>query len=284
MSRNHTIEADAPEISAPERARLSALRERHDQVIVIVSPPRCSSTAFARVFWEHARVRYYCHEPFERTYYEGEGMSSALETLERPIDLAECYKPPPRAEGLVIKEMPYQVGARIDTLLRLASKPVIFLIRDPRLNIRSRIEKKREGGQSPSYPFVESGWHLLAAQIERCATLGIPYMIVDAGDFRRAPEVVFTRVFQRLGEFEFSPAMLRWRACPHIELDNLQGPHRHLYARVLASTGIAPEDEPVPALHEFPEDGGLRAHVHSCLEIYERLRASSARVTADGAS
>ena len=48
-------------------APLGKARSRYSDVIVIVSPPRCRSTALARVFWEHPLVRYYAHEPFEST-------------------------------------------------------------------------------------------------------------------------------------------------------------------------------------------------------------------------
>ncbi len=48
---------------------INAIKDNYDQIYVIVSPPRCSSTAFARVFWELPTVKYYAHEPFEGTYF-----------------------------------------------------------------------------------------------------------------------------------------------------------------------------------------------------------------------
>ena len=52
--------------------------ERYSDIYVIVSPPRCSSTAFARVLWQHPSVGYYSHEPFEVTYFDGAGLDGVL--------------------------------------------------------------------------------------------------------------------------------------------------------------------------------------------------------------
>ena len=145
-------------------------RERHERIYVIVSPPRCSSTAFARVFWEQPSVRYYYHEPFETTYYQGEGLPEVIAKLDAPLDLTTIkhFAADTSAHALVIKEMPYQVGDNFPLLAALATKPLIFLMRDPRLQIASRREKKLEVGDSPLYPFVESGWDLLEKQIDFC--------------------------------------------------------------------------------------------------------------------
>ncbi len=257
--------------------QLEALRRRHRDVVAIVSPPRCSSTAFARMFWEHPAFRYYSHEPFEVTYYDGLGMDAVLEKLRAPLDLSRCYGAQPQGEGLVIKEMPYQVGKRIDLLFSLATAPVVFLLRDPRLNIASRMHNKVVGGEPPLYPLIESGWRLLARHIDRCRQRGVDHILVDATDFRSHPQDVFTQVFDRLG-FQFSRAQLRWHPCTDIELDNLDGRHRHLYRRVLQSSGIQPATESVPELSEFPEEDGLRAHVARCLELYQQLRKSPQRI------
>lgn len=61
--------------------------DRHGSVYAIVSPPRCSSTAFARVFWEQPSVGFYCHEPFEVTYYLQQDLDQVVERLSSPLDL-----------------------------------------------------------------------------------------------------------------------------------------------------------------------------------------------------
>jgi hypothetical protein len=258
---------------------LAKYRARHEHVYVIVSPPRCSSTAFARVFWEQPSVRYYYHEPFETTYYMGDGLPEVVAKLDAPLDLTTIkhYAADTNAHALVIKEMPYQVGERFPLLATLATKPLVFLLRDPRLNIASRRKKKIEVGDSPLYPFVESGWNLLAQQIDGCRRAGIEYLLVDSGDFRNQPEAVFPQVLERLG-LPWSPECLVWEACEDVELDNLEGAHRHLYGEVLASTGLKPDPAEMPALDAFPEEDGVREHVARCLEIYRELRQSPERI------
>jgi hypothetical protein len=259
---------------------LRAIRERHTDIYAIISPPRCSSTAFARVFWEHPAVRYYRHEPFEVTYYEGRDLTDVVAKLEAPLDLNElkATRGDDNARALTIKEMPYQVGERFPLLAALASKPLIFLMRDPRLNIGSRMAKKREVGDDPIFPSVESGWELLREQIEWCRAGSIPHVLVDSTDFRNQPLEVFPQVFEQFG-LDFTPAMLEWQPCPEVELDNLGGRHRHLYGAVLESAGIKPDDEAIPPLESFPEEHGWRDHVARCLEIYEGLAESERRIS-----
>ena len=253
-------------------APFEAILRRHSAIYVIVSPPRSGSTAFARVLWEHPTVRYYCHEPFEVTYYRKEGLGEVAAKLDAPLDLAPLNPPSaqPIDNRLVIKEMPYQVGDNYPILFELATKPLVFLIRDPRLNIASRIEKKVMVGSSPYFPLIETGWMLIAKFIASCRDKEIPYMVVDATDFRNEPEAVFSQVFERLG-LDFSAEMLSWHAHPEVELDNLAGEHSHLYRRVLSSTGIQPALEEIPPIDSFPTEHGIRAHVLECLDIYRPL-------------
>jgi hypothetical protein len=254
-------------------------RERHERIYVFVSPPRCSSTAFARVFWEQPSVRYYYHEPFETTYYMGQGLPEVIAKLDAPLDLTTIkhYAADTNAHSLVIKEMPYQVGDSFPLLAALATKPIIFLMRDPRRSIDSRRRKKLEVGDSPLYPFVESGWELLAKQIGFCRQAGIDHMLVDSADFRAWPDAVFPQILERF-DLPWSAESLQWQACADVDLDNLEGAHRHLYGEVLASTGLKPDESPIPPLDSFPEEDGVREHVARCLEIYERLRQSRERI------
>lgn len=263
---------------------LRAIRDRHSEIYAIVSPPRCSSTAFARVFWEHPTVRFYRHEPFEVTYYEGRDLTDVVAKLEAPLDLdsLKATRGDEHARALVIKEMPYQVGVRFPLLAALATKPLVFLMRDPRLSIASRMEKKREVGDDPIFPAIESGWELLRKQVNWCRAGSIPHLLVDSTDFRNRPLEVFPRLFEQFG-LEFSPAMLEWQPCPDLELDNLGGRHRHLYGAVLQSTAIKPEEAVIPPLESFPEEQGWRDHVLRCLEIYDELAQSDTRLRPTGA-
>ncbi len=263
----------------PLSSPFDAIRARHTSIYAIVSPPRCGSTAFARVFWEHPTVRYYCHEPFEVTYYRNQGLDEVAAKLNAPLDLAKINGnlDQPENGGLVIKEMPYQVGSNFPLLAQLADKPLIFLIRDPRLNISSRIEKKLEVGDSPFFPLIETGWVLIAKQIEYCRKYKIPYLVVEASDLRNKPLAVLPQVFSQFN-LEFAPDMISWPAYQDVELDNLDGAHSHLYRRVLTSTGIQPATEQLPPIDSFPQAHGLRQHVAEALEIYQQLTQDMRRV------
>ena len=251
----------------------------YSAIFTSISPPRVSSTAFARVFWEHPDIRYYCHEPFEVNYYEGKSLDAVADMINDPLDLHAVDPEHHGAEGqaLFIKEMVYQLGDHFPILAHFAVKPIIFLIRNPRLNVSSRIHKKEETGDSRFFPYVETGWELMQARISDCKQHHIPYLVVDASDFRNHPEKIFPQVFEALG-LGFSKEMLTWQSYHHVDLDNLEGAHTHLYKRVLGSKGIQPANEPIPELDFFPEEQGFRAHVEVCMDIYERLLQDSNRV------
>lgn len=261
--------------------RFNALLNKYSQIYLIVSPPRCSSTALARVFWEQPSICYYAHEPFEVVYYENENLDAVLHKIHNPLDLSSIKANPAASQdenSLVIKEMPYQVGSHFPLLASVVAHPIIFLIRDPRLNIRSRMEKKVQGGDSPAYPFIESGWDLLYEQIRWCRQENVPHIILDATEFRNFPKKVFSQLFARF-ELPFATSMLKWKPCENVKIDNLNGRHHHLYRRILRSNGLIPAVEPVPDLTAFPDKNGFRDHVRHCMKIYRRLRNDSARIS-----
>ena len=255
------------------RVEFRNLKKLYDNIFVIISPPRCSSTAFSRVFWEQPTIRYYSHEPFEVMYFEGAGLEQVIEKLKDPLDLHPIKNNPyvKQSTGLVIKEMPYQVGSNYDLLMSISKHHIMFLIRDPRLNVQSRINRKLEAGQNPNFPLIETGWELLVEQMRYCQEQNIPYLVIDSTDFRNCPDDVFLQIFEEIG-LPFSPEMLTWQATPKVNLDNLGGHHSHLYRRVLESTGIEPAVERIPELEEFSERNGFRAHVRKCMAIYKTLR------------
>lgn len=260
------------------REKFAQIRNHYSDVYVIVSPPRCSSTAFSRVFWEQPSVRYYSHEPFEVTYYDGLGLQDVANKLIEPLDLMMLKQTSadPQANALVIKEMPYQAGPNFPLLMELATHPVVFLMRDPRLNIASRIAKKQEAGQDPNFPLIETGWELLFNQIKYCRDENITHFIVDSQDFRNCPVEVFTKLFTALS-LPFSMELLRWRSCAEVNLDNLAGHHSHLYEKVLGSTGLQPDRLPVPPIDSFPAQ--WQAHIEACLDIYRSLRRLPERIS-----
>jgi hypothetical protein len=246
------------------------LRERHGEVYVLVGPPRTASTAVARILWNHEQVGFYSHEPFEATWYEGAGVERAAELLSAPEPVGDLGG---RGAGraLVVKEMTFQVGDAFPQLAALATRPIVFLIRDPRLTIASRMKVLRRSGRPEAFPLRESGWEDLARQLDYVRREGIRHALVDSGDLRRSPETVAAALLERLG-LAFTPDLLSWQASSVTGLSAVSGAQDPFYQRVLDSHGIEPPAEAVPDLAEFPD--ALRPHVAACLARYEELRPS----------
>jgi hypothetical protein len=255
------------------RARLRRVRERHGEVLVIVAPPRTASTALARVLWNHPAVGYYSHEPFEPTYYRGEPASAAAALLEAPAPIGElnpARTDRPAGDTVVVKEMTFQVGSAFPLLAELATRPIVFLIRDPRLCIASRMAVLRKAGRPEIFPLRESGWADLERQLEHVRATEIPHLVVDSSELRAEPETVVPQVLARLG-LSYSPELLTWESSRATGLSAVSGSGDPFYRRVLESGGIERPDERIPDLTEFPEAGGFRAHVADCLARYETL-------------
>jgi hypothetical protein len=246
------------------------LRTRHDEVYVFVGPPRTASTAVSRILWNHPAVGWYSHEPFEPTWYEQAGVERAAELLEAPQAVGDLGG---RGVGraLVVKEMTFQVGDAFPLLAELATRPIVFLIRDPRLTIASRMKVLRRSGRPELFPLRESGWEDLARQLAHVRLEGIPHLVVDSSDLRRSPETVAPALLEALG-LRFTPDLLRWSASEATGLSAVSGAEDPFYQRVLGSSGIEAPSETVPDLSHFPEP--LRAHVAECVAQYDELRAS----------
>lgn len=269
-SRAQTLsEAAGVEANAETRAALAEIRGRYDEILIILSPPRCASTALARVFWNQPSTRAYLHEPFDVCYHRGASALEALATFDQPLQIRESGR------NLVVKEMTFQVRDHFPTLLALTRKPVVFLLRDPRLSIRSRMRKRAQGGQPEIFPEVESGWGDLADQLEWCDAKNISYCVVDMTTFRNAPDVILPALCDRLG-LAFSPAMLSWERCEHLAVGQLGAEQSHWYKRVLESTGIQPATSTAPEIDTFPDE--MQPHIRDCFDRYERLCASEAMI------
>lgn len=255
-------------------------QRRPEDTYVVLSPPRASSTAFTRVLWNNPMIAHYVHEPFEDAYFRSVSARRPWRELAEPIPLHGLGEPK-LGDAVLVKEITFQADGRLPELLAATEAPVVFLIRDPRLTIRSRQIVKEKSGQDTLFPLRETGWHSIEEQVAYCADAGRPYLIVDAADFRAAPEPVFGRVHEALG-LPFDERHLSWKPMPHLRLSN----HRseavdHFFTRVLNTTGIEPPTEPIPGLDRFTTESGLRGHVAEALEIYRRLRDDPNRVRCD---
>jgi hypothetical protein len=266
--------ADARVAEAVLQRRVTSLRARHSEILVVVAPPRTASTAVSRILWNHPAVGWYSHEPFEPTWYRDAPVEQALDLLEQPTPIAELN--PSRAGGpsgstLVVKEMTFQAGDAFPLLAQLATRPLVFLIRDPRLTVASRMNVVRRSGRPELFPLRESGWEDLARQIAYVRRQQIPHVLIDSSDLRSRPEVVVPALLKTLG-LSFTPDLLAWRASAATGLSAVSGADDPFYQRVLDSGGIEPPVETVPDLSTFPQH--FRAHVAECVAQYEELRAS----------
>jgi hypothetical protein len=254
---------------APQLAE--RLRERHGEVYAIVAPPRTASTALARILWNHEQVGFYSHEPFEATWYEQAPVERAAELLATPEPVTELGG---RGSGraLVVKEMTFQVGDAFPLLAPLATRPIVFLIRDPRLCIASRMHVLEASGRPQTFPLRESGWDDLERQLEHVRREGIEHVIVDSGDLRADPDAVAPPLLARLG-LAYAPELLTWGSSQATGLSSVSGSDDPFYQQVLESRGLEPDTERMPELDEFPAADGFRAHVEACVAQYEALRA-----------
>jgi hypothetical protein len=255
---------------AAVRRRFDAVRERHGDVYVLIGPPRTASTAVSRILWNHPAVGWYAHEPFEPTWYQRAPVERAAELLEAPEAVA-LLGGRGAGDGLVVKEMTFQVGDAFPLLAGLATRPVVFLIRDPRLAIASRMKVLRRTGRPEVFPLRESGWEDLARQLAHVRRAGTPHVIVDSSDLRRAPDRVAPALLETLG-LSFTSDLLTWESSTATGLSAVSGADDPFYQRVLDSRGIEPPAETVPDLSAFPTDGGFREHVAECVARYEQLR------------
>lgn len=250
-------------------ALAARLRERHGEVYVLLGPPRTASTAVSRILWNHPSVGWYAHEPFEPTWYEGAGVERAAELLEAP-ERVTALGGRGAGRALVVKEMTFQVGDAFPLLASLATRPIVVLIRDPRLTVASRMKVLRRAGRPEAFSLRESGWEDLARQLAHMRREGVPHVVVDSGALRRAPETAVPPLLERLG-LSFAPALLRWEPSEATGLSAVSGADDPFYQRVLDSQGIEPPAERVPEISTFPEP--LRAHVAACVAQYEELCA-----------
>jgi hypothetical protein len=258
-------------VHRPLADELELVASAYDDVVLLLAPPRTASTALARVFWGHDAIAFYAHEPFDRSFHEGAPLGTAATAMLEPLDLRRVLGAPTRRIGLLVKEMTFQVGNAAAALMELATRPVVFLLRDPRLAIWSRMRMLGGGSEPAPFPPAETGWTALQEQVRHCRVNRIDHVLLDASDMRRAPHAVLGALFRRLG-FEYSPALLSWRAVGVERLGGLGDAQRHWYRRILESSGLEPPVEPIPPLERFPEEHGLQEHVEWALDVYEELR------------
>jgi hypothetical protein len=175
--------------------------------------------------------------------------------------------------------MTFQAGEDADVLFELATRPILFVVRDPRLSVASRMRLVRAPHDSAPFPPRETGWGDLREQVRRCREAGHPYALLDVTDLRRSPVSVAPLLFEALG-LPFAPEVLEWTPAAGVSLGQLGEAQSAWYRRVLLSTGIEPPLEDVPSPDAFPAAGGFRAHVEWCCDAYRELLDDPHRIGA----
>jgi hypothetical protein len=140
----------------------------------------------------------------------------------------------------------------------------VFLIRDPAEVVASYI--KSRATVAPA----DIGLLQQARLFERLREHGSETpMVVDAGDFLRAPEAYLRAICAALG-IAFTPRMLSWPPGPRAS-DGVWAPH--WYDAVWKSTGFEPWRARESAL-----SGDAHAVAEACRPAYETLHAQRLRV------
>ncbi|MEV6345285.1 hypothetical protein [Actinoplanes sp. NPDC051851] len=238
-----------------------------DPILVILSPPRAASTALARAFWQHPRFRWYLHEPFDRAYHRQDGDVAPIDWSAGRIDLGELTGTA-RGPGLVVKEMTFQVGDRLDELVSRATLPVVVTLREPRLSIASRIRRRVLDGEPGCFPAAETGWPDLLAALRHMTDAKIPYVVVDVARLRSCPAATVEALCGHLG-LRYEPTMLTWPDASHLRLGQLGDEQRRWYAAALGSRGFVASDETPPPDDWFPVE--LREVVRNCSDAYREI-------------
>ncbi len=250
----------------PSRFLAASLTSDFHPVSVILSPPRCGSTALARSLWQHQAFRWYLHEPCDWAYHVG--LAPQHPVINTLIDRAQHSCARPAGNGVVVKEMTFQAGDAIAEF-EVATVPVIFLIRDPRQAVHSRMCQRARDGDNPAFPAREAGWEALLSAIAHFSDVGMPYVVVDVGDIRRNPESALRILCRSLG-LPWDASMLRWESLPDLRLGNL-GSQDAWYTRVLRSTGWQPPDAEIPPPEVFRQNG-MSSVVAESISAYQQAR------------
>ncbi|MFR9770790.1 hypothetical protein [Nocardia sp. SC052] len=262
-----------------------ALAKAYDRRITLVSPPRVGSTPVARLLWEHPAVTHHSHEPFEAFYWGTADVDSVERNFRSPMIVAtgERAALPDGGGGLLAKEMSFQLDEdQFLFLARLATSPVLFVIRNPLLTTTSRLRIVHELYGRNTFEPWESGWDALARQVEICGCEGIPYVVLDSDDLRTDPVMVASTLLSAL-DLPQVPGLHRWRAQPGLQLCTpevgaLMSEKRTsddpFYRRVLASVGVQPPDTPDwEAQQQLVTDAGLIEHVTRWNDVYGLLQS-----------
>jgi hypothetical protein len=204
------------------------------------SGPRNISTAMMRA-WENRGDCAVFDEPFYAHYLSHTGLDhpgreaviAGGETDWRRVAARLTGAPPPGSTLTYQKHMTHHLLPHMGREW-LAELTNIFLIRDPRRVLASYI-RSRPDVSAADLGFLQQQDIYQHVQL---ATGAAP-LVIDAGEFLRAPEAQLRALCDALG-IDFTPRMLRWPPGPRAS-DGVWAPH--WYAQVYRSTAFEPPPE-----------------------------------------
>lgn len=232
--------------------------------IAMWSGPRNISTAMMRA-WENREDCAVSDEPLYSAYLAATGLDhpgredviAAGETDWRRVADALLGPVPGDKPVWYQKHMNHHLLPDMDADWVLGLRNIL-LIRDPSEVVASYL-KSRATVTPDDIGLPQQGqlFDLLHAR------LGEIPLVIDAGDFLRAPEAHLRALCQRLG-IAFTPPMLAWPAGPR-DSDGVWAPY--WYDAVRRSTGFEPWRP-----REDTLSGDALAVAEACRPVYERLR------------
>jgi Sulfotransferase domain len=232
--------------------------------IAMWSGPRNISTAMMRA-WENREDCAVSDEPLYSAYLAATGLDhpgreeviAAGETDWRRVADALLGPVPGGKPVWYQKHMNHHLLPDMDTGWVLGLRNIL-LIRDPSEVVASYL-KSRATVTPDDIGLPQQGrlFDLLHAR------LGDIPLVIDAGDFLRAPEAHLRALCERLG-IAFTPRMLAWPAGPR-DSDGVWAPY--WYDAVWRSTGFEPWRP-----REDTLSGDALAVAEACRPVYERLR------------
>lgn len=238
---------------------------RHEPLrIAMWSGPRNISTAMMRA-WEHREDCTVSDEPLYAAYLAATGLDhpgrdeviAAGETDWRRVADALLGPAPGGAPIWYQKHMSHHLLPDMETGWVLGLRNIL-LIRDPSEVVASYL-KSRATVTPDDIGLPQQG---LLFDLLHARSGEIP-MVIDAGDFLRAPEAHLRALCLRLG-IAFTPRMLAWPAGPR-DSDGVWAPY--WYDAVWRSTGFEPW-----RAREDTLTGDALAVAEACRPVYERLR------------
>jgi hypothetical protein len=233
------------------------------------SGPRNLSTALMYAFGARVDCGIW-DEPFYATYLARTGLDHPMKAEiiaageTDPAEVARrCGAAAPGGQpNLYLKLMTHH-ALEGDSLDWAAAATHVFLIRHP-ARVLASYAAKRENPTLTDIGFVQQ-----TAVLDHVQSHGMPYVVIDSIDIRRAPEPAMLALCRAIG-LPFDAGMLHWPAGGHRD-DGVWA--THWYDAVHRSTGFAGAEGPLPEV-----DPALRAVHDAALPHYTRLRAQALHV------